>query len=193
MQLKKTPSALRLGLMAASCSLLGTTAVAQTTADPAADEDTPWQFDTGLLFYKENGGRTSASEPLVTLRKDFGEEHVFGFTFEYATLSGGSANGALPAKKLQTFATASGVRLQNPDGSPITYTTPSGETVAQLRTLALYQIQAGQQPIDPHYHEQRIAIDGSWTQPFLDHNHVTVGAHLSHELDDTVSALNSRR
>ena len=183
MQLKKPPGALRFGLMAASCSLLGTTAVAQTTTDTPVDEEQPWQFDTGLLYYKENQRRTTAAEPAVTLRKDFGDEHVFGFKFEYATLSGGSTNGALPSKKLQTFATASGVRLQNPDGSPITYTTPSGQTVAQLRALTLFQVAPGQLPTDPKFHEQRIALAGSWSQPFAGANHINLGAELSHELD----------
>jgi len=191
MQLKTTPGALRLGLMAASCSLLGTPAVAQTTPDTPTDDEQPWQFDTGLLYYKENDGRVNSSEPLVTLRKDFGEEHVFGFGFEYATLSGGSANGALPAKKLQTFATASGVRLNNTDGTPITYTTPSGQTVAQLQTLTLYQINPGFLPVDPNYHEQRIAMDASWSQPFAGANHVSTGLRLSHELDDFLSAVNA--
>src|SRR5882724_11984316 len=107
----KQPGALRLGLMAASCSLLGSNAVAQSTPDDVVDEETPWQYDTGLLYYKEKQGRISATEPLVVLRKDFGAERVFGLSLDYASMSGSSPNGALPAKTLQTFATASGVRL----------------------------------------------------------------------------------
>lgn len=42
MQLKKTPGALRFGLMAASCSLLGAQASAQTTTDTPVDEEQPW-------------------------------------------------------------------------------------------------------------------------------------------------------
>lgn len=125
------------------------------------------------------------------MRKDFGDERVFGLNFEYATMSGGSPNGALPARKLQTFATASGVRLQNPDGSPVTYTTPSGETVAQLRTLTLYQIAPGQQPIDPNFHEQRVAIDSSWSQPLGVANHGLLGVHISRELDYHSFGLNA--
>jgi hypothetical protein len=98
-------------------------------------------------------------------------------------MSGSSPNGALPSKTLQTFATASGVRLQNPDGTPVTYTTPSGQTVAQLQTLTLFQVLPGQLPMDPNFHEGRFALDTSWSQPFAGSNHVSVGALLSHATD----------
>jgi hypothetical protein len=188
MQVKKTPGALRLGLMAASCSLLGARAFADAPAsaapaETAADDEQPWQFDTGLLYFKENQGRVNSTSPLVSLRKDLGGERVYSGSLQFATFSGSSPNGALPSRKLQTFATASGTRLNNPDGTPITYTTPSGQLVAQLATLTLYQVEPYRLPSDPHYHEQRTTLDSGWSQPIAAGTHVNVGGRLSNDSD----------
>ena len=195
MQVKKTPGALRLGLMAASCSLLGGRALADTPtpappAESPSDDEQPWQFDTALLYFKENQGRANGTTPVVSLRKDLGGERVFTGSFEFASLSGGSPNGAVPQKKLQTFATASGTRLNNPDGTPITYTTPSGKVVAQLATLALYQIQPYQQPIDPNYHEQRLAFDAGWSQPIAVGTHANYGGRIENDSDCLALGVN---
>jgi hypothetical protein len=183
MQLKKKPGSLRLGLMAASCSLLGARALADTPAEAPVDEETPLQIDTGFQFYKENEKRVTSSAPVVSLRKDYGDERILNVGLVYDSMSGGSPNGAVPQKKLQTFATASGVRLNNANGTPITYTTPTGKVVAQLAQLTLYQILPGQQPIDPNFHEQRIALDSGWSQRFGAASHLNIGAEFSHELD----------
>jgi hypothetical protein len=186
MQLNKTSGSLRLGLMAASCALLSAPVHAQSADDEQVNEgEQPWQFDTGFLIYKENDGRISANEPLVTLRKDFGDESILGLGLTFDALSGGSPNGAIPSKKLATYASPSGTRLTGYGGVPVTFTTPSGQTVSQLQKITLYQILPGQLPIDPSYHDTRMAVNGSWTEPFGNNNHYNIGGELSHELDFT--------
>jgi hypothetical protein len=188
MQVKKTPGALRLGLMAASCTLLGSRVLADAPAetppaDVSTDDEGPWQWDTALQYFKENHGLVNGTAPVVSLRKDLGGERVFTGSLQFATLSGSSPNGALPSKKLQTFATASGTRLNNPDGTPITYTTPSGQIVAQLATLALYQVQPYQQPTDPNYHEQRTALETGWSQPIARDTHFSIDGRIEDDSD----------
>src|SRR5579871_313866 len=98
MQVKKTPGALRLGLMAASCSLLGARALADAPVaapgpETPVDDEQPWQFDTGLQYFKENESRVTSSSPIVSLRKDLGGERVFTGSLQFATFSGSSPNG----------------------------------------------------------------------------------------------------
>jgi hypothetical protein len=183
MQLKKTPGALRLGLMAASCALLTGAAHAQSAEEEVSEGEQPWQFDTGFLVYKENDGRVTATEPVINLRKDFGDQQIFTFGFGFDSLTGGSPNGAIPSKKLTTYASASGVPIPGYGGKPVTYTTPSGQTVAQLQKLTLFQVQPGQLPVDPTYHDTRIALDAGLAAPFGDANHYSFGAQLAHDLD----------
>jgi len=156
--------------MAASCSLLGAPALAQDASDTAAGGERPWQLDTGLLYYKEDGGRITDIEPEVLLRRDFGDERLLTLTGVFDSLSGGSPNGALPSKIPQTFATPSGTSLLPPAGG-------AG------RKSKLYTTDPGQLPMDPNFRNERIAADLSWSQPFADANHVTVGGHLSKEHD----------
>jgi Protein of unknown function (DUF3570) len=192
MQLKKAaPGALRLGLMAASCSLLGGPAFAQSATDVSTEDETPWQWDVGLLYYKENLDRVKATEPVISLRKDFGDDEIFTMSLGFDTLSGGSPNGAIPSRKAQTFASPSGVRLSDAGGAPVTYTTPSGQTVAQERNISLYTTEPRQLPIDPGFHDTRIATDASWTEPWGDANHYSIGGHLSKEDDFLSVAANA--
>jgi len=179
MQLKRSPGALRRGLMAATCSLLAPAAMAQS----GAEGEQPWQADAGLLYYKENGGRVQTAEPVVALRKDYGDERVLDLTFSFDSLSGGSPNGAIPSKKAQTFATPSGTSLKAASGVPVTYTTASGQTVATLSKVTLYTVAPGELPLDKNFYDRRLAVDIGWSQPLGANNHVSVGGHLSKELD----------
>jgi hypothetical protein len=187
MQLKRPASPLRFGLMAASCALLGTPT---TQAQSAPDAEQPILIDTGLLYYKEDQGRVQTIEPIVTLKKDYGDEHVLGLTFTYDSLTGGSPNGAIPSRKAQTFATPSGTSLQPVSGVPQTFTTASGQVVAALAKVTLYTVNPGELPLDPNFHDRRIAADANWSQPVGTATHATFGGHLSDELDFQSAALN---
>ena len=145
MQLKRPPSPLHLGLMAASCALLSGTARAQS----ADDAEQPLQIDADLLYYKENAGRVQTIEPVVSLKKDFGDQRLLDGTLTLDSLSGATPNGAIPARTPQTFASPSSTSLIPEPGHKTT----------------LYTIAPGDLPQDPHFKEQRVAGDLDWSQP----------------------------
>ena len=152
-------------LMAASCALLSAGAARgqQTTWAPADSgllED--WSVDSALAYYHEDG-RIQAVEPVVDLAKVFADGHALGFNVTFDALSGASPNGALTSRAAQTFAS------------------PSGKPGHQYTTAP------GQLPVDPHYHDDRIAAGGNWTVPFTRVDQVTVGGKVSAE-DDFFSA-----
>jgi Protein of unknown function (DUF3570) len=162
-QLKRPASSLQLGLMAASCALLSHTARAQT-ADGVAQ---PFELDSALLYYKENSGRVQAIEPVVSLKKDFGDQRILGGTFTVDSLSGATPNGALPSRRPQTFASPSSTSLVPQTGKKTT----------------LYTIAPGNLPQDPHFSEQRFAGDADWSQPLGLDNTLSFGGHVSTEHD----------
>jgi uncharacterized protein DUF3570 len=171
MQLKRPASPLHLGLMAASCALLSGTARAQAPPEDAAER--PLQIDADLLFYKENAGRVQAIEPVVSLKKDFGDQRFLDGTMTLDSLSGATPNGAIPARTPQTFASPSSTSLTPRAGYKST----------------LYTIAPGNLPQDPHFKEARIAGDLDWSQPIGLDNTLSYGGHASSEHDfDSVAA-----
>ncbi|HSY06565.1 MAG TPA: DUF3570 domain-containing protein [Steroidobacteraceae bacterium] len=169
MQLKRPPAQLHLGLMAASCALLSSPVRAQT----ADDSGQPLQLDTDVLYYKENAGRVQTVEPVVSLKKDFGDLRTLDGTLTLDSLSGATPNGAIPARKPQTFASPSSTSLTPQPG----------------RKTTLYTVAPGDLPQDPHFKEQRLAGDLDWSQPLGLDNTLSYGGHASSEHDfDSVAA-----
>lgn len=172
MQLKRRVPPLQLGLMAASCALLSSTARAQAATDVAL----PMQLDTDVLYYKESGGGgVQAIEPIVSLTRDFGDQRVLGGTGVIDVLSGPTPNGALPSRKAQTFASPSSTSLIPKPGAKTT----------------LYSIAPGNLPMDPHFKERRLAADLDWSQPIGLDNTVSYGGHVSTEHDYDSFAANA--
>jgi hypothetical protein len=170
MQLKgKSPSfkvgTARMRLMAASCALLGAGAArSQETHTAPTDsgllED--WSVDSALAYYHEDG-RIQAIEPVVAVAKVFANGQALNFNATFDALSGASPNGALTSHTAQTFAS------------------PSGKPKHEYTTAP------GQLPVDPNYHDERIALGGNWTTPLTRVDQMTVGGKLSAE-DDFYSA-----
>lgn len=146
---KHNAGPVRLALAAASASLLSGGAV-------HADEN-PWLVDSGMLVYSESGGRVQAVEPIVSLKKDMGDEHYLAMKFTFDSLTGATPNGAIPSKETRTF------------------TGPSGK--------AGYTTTVGKLPLDDSFKDTRTAFNISWDQPLGERNRVTVGANISHEYD----------
>jgi len=170
-QLKRPASQLHLGLMAASCALLSSTSRGQAAA---ADADgPPLQLDSALLYYKENGGRVQTIEPVVSLKKDFGDQRLLDGTLTLDSLSGATPNGAIPSRRPQTFASPSSTSL----------------TPAPGKKTTLYTIAPGALPEDPHFKEDRVAGDLDWSQPLGVVDSLSFGVHGSTEHDfDSVAA-----
>ena len=155
--------------MAASCALLSHTARAQGSDDA----EQPLVLDAALLYYKENAGRVQTIEPVVSLKKDFGDLRVLAGTLAIDTLSGATPNGAIPSKSPQTFASPSSTSLTPRPGYKTT----------------LYTIAPGNLPQDPHFKERRVGGDLDWSQPLGLVDSLSVGGHLSTEHDfDSASA-----
>jgi hypothetical protein len=163
MQLKRPAASLQLSLMAASCTLLSAAARAQS----APPTDQSLELDSAVLYYKENAGRVQAIEPVVALKKDFGDQRVLAGTFTADSLSGATPNGAIPSHKAQTFASPSSTSLTPQPG----------------KKTRLYAIAPGALPQDPNFSEQRFAGDADWSQPLSLDDTLSLGGHVSSEHD----------
>jgi hypothetical protein len=178
-------------LIAASCALLGASGArsqeAATQSDDAEADSgtTDWVLDSAVAYYHENG-RIQAIEPVVNVRNDNGNGDIVSLNLTYDSLSGSSPNGALPSNKPQTFASPSGKSLS---ATPHTYTTASGQIAVQ--SAPIYTTNPGQLPVDPKYHDQRLAVAGSWQIPWSRLTRSTFGGKLSFEHDFLSAGLNA--
>lgn len=168
-------------LKVATCTLLTATAVNASDVQSVEVKETPkksffgkaletvseklkkWEFDVGLLFYKEPE-RVQAVEPAIQARREFGDEKFLTLKLVVDTLTGASHNGASPSSKVQTF------------------TTPSGS--------ATYTANANEAPLDSTFKDTRIALSTSWEQPLARNWKGSVGASASNEYDYFSSGIN---
>ena len=173
MQLKpKAPlksASSRRQLMAASCALLGVAAARgqdAKTAPAGSGLLDDWSVDSALAYYHENG-RIQAIEPVVAVAKIFADGQSLDFNATFDSLSGSSPNGALTSHLAQTFASPSGMAKHG-------YTTAPGQL-----------------PVDPHYQDTRLAVDGNWTLPLTRVDRLSVGGKLSDEHDFFSATVNA--
>ena len=150
MQLTNASSPLRLRLALASGILLGAGAAAQ--AEDGID------IESGLLFYSEGKGRVQVIEPVVEIIVPLSEADRLDLKLTYDSLTGGTPNGALPAKSAQTFSTVSG-------GSHN------------------YKAAAGALPLDPNFIKHRESADLAWIHDFGPVGRFTLGGGYSDERD----------
>ncbi|KMT66716.1 DUF3570 domain-containing protein [Catenovulum maritimum] len=135
-------------LTVATCSLLGSAA--------SAEESNAWSFDTALMYYGETD-RVSAVEGIISGTKEYSDGHFLNLKLTLDTLTGASANGAVPQDKVQTF------------------TRPSGK--------GSYDIGAGQTPLDDTFQDTRVQLNAQWTQPLAENYLGSAGVHFSKEYD----------
>jgi Protein of unknown function (DUF3570) len=165
--------ALRLALAAATAVLLApayaeaqSQAATTTQADGAAKRNNAtWQVDSAVLIYKEDGGRVTAVEPVVSLRRTDGNDRTLGLKLTYDSLTGASPNGAVPQPTAQTFTSPSGAS---------SYTTP-----------------ARAQPLDPLFKDSRVAVALAWEQPLGENQRFSLGGNYSTEYDFESRALST--
>ena len=180
MQLSPKASRTRRRLVAASCALLGAAgARGQDALDSGDDASTgSTVVDSALAYYHEGDGRIQAIEPVVKLRHDYGDGRLLDLDLTYDSLSGSTPNGALTSNEPQTFASPSGKSLSD---TSQTYTTASGRE--ETTGSATYTVKPGQLPMDPNFHDQRLAIGGGYQLPLSRLTHVNFGGDISYERD----------
>jgi len=139
-------------LAKATCALLG----ANTLQAVEATEAAPWEIDSAFLYYTESG-RVTVYEPVVNLRKEVADDNIINLRVVLDSLTGASANGAIPTDTPQTF------------------TTPSGE--------GTYTSAAHQLPLDHSFSDIRGALDLSWETPFAALSKTLWSASFSREYD----------
>ena len=151
MQLRKKYKPVRNTLAVATASLLGS--VAHSPSVQAAGD---WEVDTSLMYYSETD-RVSLYEPVIRARKDLGNDSFLNMRLVVDTLTGSSANGAIPTSSAQTF------------------TTPSGNST--------YTTGANTVPLDSSFHDTRVAVSGEWERPMSANWRAIYGLNLSNEFD----------
>jgi hypothetical protein len=179
----RAQSSLRVQIGAAVLTVLAAT---QTQAAAPTAESTV--FDSALLQYHEDGGRINTTEAVVHVKFNHADGSSFGVALTFDTLSGGSPNGALPSKAVQTFAKPSGTSLNTTTvNTPIqTITTASGRVVSASggsSTSGPYYVSPGDLPIDSSFKDLRESANLSWSyqvDPLTTH---TLGVGYSHESD----------
>jgi hypothetical protein len=142
---------IRAALAAASAALLAP-ALAQTGGSSPT-----WRGDSAVLLYKEGGGRVSAIEPVVSLRRTDGNDETLGLKVTFDALTGASPNGAVPQPGPQTF------------------TSPSGESQ--------YTVEGGRTPLDTSFKDRRGALAFTLERPFGAGRRLSLGANVSAEYD----------
>lgn len=116
------------------------------------------------MFYTESD-RVTALEPVISLRKQFDEEHFLNLKIVLDTLTGASPNGATATNSAQTF------------------TRPSGN--------GSYTINANKPPLDDTFHDTRVALSASWEQPLTRLSKASFGGNFSREFDYTSISANT--
>jgi hypothetical protein len=143
-------------LSAATCSLL---------ANPVHAEEHDWDIDSAVLYYHEDDDRISAFEPVISGKKDLGDEESLTFKLVLDSLTGASATGAVPSTQVQTF------------------TRPSGN--------GTYTVDPNDTPLDDTFKDTRASFGMTWEKPVDRNNRRTLGFNLSHEYDFTSAAVNA--
>ncbi|MFM2120989.1 MAG: hypothetical protein RL722_2457 [Pseudomonadota bacterium] len=159
-----TPTALRLALGAATSALLASAVQAQSVPPPAATTSNSkapaaaqWQADAWVLQYSEADGRVKATEPVVALRRQDGDDRITSLRLILDSLTGASPTGAVPQPGVQTVTSPSG-------GSEVV-------------------IAAGSVPMDHHFKDQRQAASLSHEQGWGANRRIRLGLNASGETD----------
>ena len=149
----RKPLSVSSALAAATCTLLGTTALEPVQAQ----EEPGWDFNTSLLYYGEGDDRVQDLSLKTLSRRTFVDDRYLTLGLTVDALTGATPNGALP----QSF--------------PQTFTKPSGRNT--------FTTEPGDFPIDDSFRDTRVAITAEWSQPLGRLYNVSGGISSSAEYD----------
>ncbi len=134
-------------LSAASASLLGAQAV---------HAESSWDVETAVLFYSETD-RVSVIEPVISAVKNLNETDSLNMKLTLNSLTGASANGAVPSTQPQTFSS------------------PSGKNT--------YTVDPNQTPKDTTFNDSRVSYSLGLDKALNRLDRLKLGANLSVEQD----------
>jgi hypothetical protein len=149
-------------LAAATCTLLGTTALEPVRAQ----EEPGWDFNTSLLYYAEGDDRVQDLSIKTLSRRTFVDDRYLTLGLTIDALTGATPNGALPQNVPQTF------------------TKPSGRNT--------FTTEPGDWPIDDSFRDTRVAITADWTQPLGRLYTISGGVSASNEYDYLHLGINGK-
>ena len=86
---------------------VATSSLLVTPVHAGEDGGSPWEMDSSILYYGELD-RVHVIKPVLSARKEIGEERFLTVRTILDTMSGASPNGAAPSSRPQTFTTSSG-------------------------------------------------------------------------------------
>lgn len=122
------------------------------------------EVTTAVMAYSEPD-RVSCFEAVADGNHTFGDGKTANFHLVYDALSGPSANGAVPSSGTQVF------------------TSPSGK--------GSYTVDAGTTPLDPTFHDARVAVSGGGAMPVGRLGSWSAGLYGSAEHDYTSLGVNT--
>lgn len=148
--------------------------------DEPVDDLGTTSVDSAVLYYKEDGGRVTAIEPMISVTHVAKNGNVLSAKLTYDSLSGASPNGATPWSAPQTFV----VPIDEPDDA----TGASGTVVLNPLTGKYerrYTVAANTLPTDDAFRDRRGAVDLGFSTAVAENTRVSIGANGSKEKDFT--------
>ncbi len=121
------------------------------------------RLESSLLLYSETN-RVQAAEGIVSLSHALKGGRTITGRFSFDALTGPSPSGATPSDNIQTF------------------TRPSGN--------GSYTAQPGETPLDDTFRDNRVSLDGTYSQPLDRLTTLDIGGHFSSEHDYTSFGAN---
>ncbi len=151
--------------------------------DEPADELGTLSIDSAVLYYKENGGRVRAIEPMVSVTRTSQNGNVLSAKVTYDALTGATPNGATPWSATQTF-----VAPIKSDGDSEHHgsTGASGTLVRNPLTgkyERIYTAGPNLLPVDSAFRDNRVAVDLGYSFGIADATKLSLGANGSVEQD----------
>lgn len=147
----------------------------------AASELGTTTIDSAVLFYKEDGSRVQAIEPMISLTHHTKNDTIYSAKFTYDSLTGATPYGAAPSKDEQTFVSPA------PEISSETTTGASGGVIVRNVVTGVSSLQKtvdGEKlPIDNGFQDRRYALDLGFTTPIASNTKLTFGLNGSSEED----------
>lgn len=159
-------------------------ATATLLGAPAQADEAQWDVDSAVLLYSEKD-RVSAFEPVISLKKDLGDDEILSMKLTLDSLTGASANGAVPSTMVQTFTSPSGGKNNHKDDDD-----DDDEIEVEIEDddddehgSGSYTAKANETPLDDTFRDARAAFSLSWDKPINRNNRTTLGVNFSKEYD----------